>query len=190
MPQLLKKPKIAGDDDSFRATRVACQAITAAITGADGVLVVFAQDSSSSSHTKKFLEACSDSKEVIQQAKVHVAPATDWQHTLPSKESKLEAIPTAADGHRLLIYVGTPGKYATMCLRSDHGQFDAAYKADKLIVLCKGACMLPIGTQEQNIMGVDETEVLKEICIQLKEKGPVAWGLGEGTKNIFMQKAG
>jgi len=189
MPQLLKKPKIAGDDESFRATKVACQAITAAITGADGVLVVFAQDSSSSSHTKKLLEACSDSKEVSQKAKVHVAPATDWQHTLPSIEPKLGPIPTAADGHRLLIYVGTPGKYATMCLRSDHGQFDAAYKADKLIVLCKGACMLPIGTQEQNIMGVDEAEVLKEICIQLKEKGPVAWALGEGTKNTFMQKA-
>lgn len=189
IPQLLKKPRIAGDDESYRATRVACQAITAAISSAEGILVVFAQDSSSCSHSKKLLELSSDQKDVIDQAKVHIAPASDWLNTLASSHFSVKPIPMAADGHRLLIYVGTPGKYATMCLRSDHGQFDEAYKANRLIVLCKGVCMLPIGTQEQNIMGVDETEVLKEICLTLKERGPIAWASGEGTKNVFMQKA-
>ena len=134
---------------------------------------------------------------------------------------------------------GTPGKYATMCLRADHGQFDASYKVWRATsktevywsrfwrgkppcrplqggpstALCQAGslplvflelmsevCMLPIGTQEQNIMGIDEKEVkrtgyvhphhaasvttcrrppccellwqvLKFICHELKEKG-------------------
>eukprot|EP00435_Cladocopium_sp_Y103_P048310 s2949_g14.t1 len=60
IPQLLKKPRIAGGDESYRATRVACQAITTAITSAAGVLVVFAQDSSTCNHSKKLLEHCSE----------------------------------------------------------------------------------------------------------------------------------
>ncbi|CAE7944636.1 HHT1 [Symbiodinium sp. KB8] len=188
-PKLLKMPRIADGDESYRATRVACQAITTAIKEADGVVLVFAQDASVSGDCKSLLEHCSDSKDVIQKAKVLVAPATDWQHTIPNTQSKFGPVPRAAEGDKLLIYIGTPGKYATMCLRSDHGQFDAAYQADRLIVLCKGVCMLPIGTQEQNILGVDETEVLKAVCHTLKERGPVAWGLGDHTKTTFLQKA-
>ncbi|CAE6918316.1 unnamed protein product [Symbiodinium natans] len=188
-PKLLKMPRIADNDESYRATRVACQAISTAITGAEGVVLVFAQDASMSGDCRGLLELCADSADAIEKAKVHVAPAVDWQHTLPATQSKFQPIPIAAAGSRLLIYVGTPGKYATMCLRSDHGQFDAAYQADRLIVLCKGVCMLPIGTQEQNILGVDEKEVLKSICHEVKLKGPVAWGLGAGTKTLFLQKA-
>mmetsp|Transcript_90067 Transcript_90067/g.125107 ORF Transcript_90067/g.125107 Transcript_90067/m.125107 type:complete len:684 (-) Transcript_90067:45-2096(-) len=188
-PKLLKMPRIADGDESYRATRVACQAITTAIKGADGVVLVFAQDASVSSDCKSLLEHCSDSKDIIEKAKVHIAPATDWQHTIPNTQSKFGPVPRAAEGDRLLIYVGTPGKYATMCLRADHGQFDAAYQADRLIVLCKGVCMLPIGTQEQNILGVDEKEVLKSMCHTLKERGPIAWGLGDHTKTTFLQKA-
>ncbi|CAK9022533.1 unnamed protein product [Durusdinium trenchii] len=188
-PKLLKMPTIAGNDESYRATRVACQSIKLAIKNADGVVVVFAQDSSGCKATKALIEATSDSKDVCEQAKVHVALASDWQHTLPIAECKLRSVPMAAEGHRLLIYIGTPGKYATMCMRSDHGQFDEAYKANKLVVLCKGVCMLPIGTQAQNILGIDEEEVLKAICFELREKGPLAWGLGADTKTMYMQKA-
>ena len=65
------------------------------------------------------------------QAKVHIAPATDWQHTIPNTQSKHPAeklcvvirgsfaerssarfgpVPRAAEGDRLLIYVGQGGR--------------------------------------------------------------------------------
>mmetsp|Transcript_6525 Transcript_6525/g.15044 ORF Transcript_6525/g.15044 Transcript_6525/m.15044 type:complete len:692 (-) Transcript_6525:205-2280(-) len=194
-PKLMKMPRIASEDETHLATRVACQAISTVIAASEGAVLVFAEDSSGCSICKTMLEMSSDTEEDVSKAKCHVAMASDWQNTLPwagiggEKRSLSHPVPNAAEGHRLLIYVGTPGKYATMCLRADHGQFDAAYNANKLVILCRGVCMLPIGTQEQQIFGVDEKEVLRSICHELKEKGPVAWGLGAGTKNLYMQKA-
>ena len=187
-PILLQKPEIATKSETYRATRVACQSISKAIAKAKGILICFGQDASTSSCCKKLLDYASDSQDVVDIAPIHVAVASDWQHTLPL-EAKFQAIPMATHGHRLLIYIGTPGKFVTMCIRSDHGQFDAAYKESRLVVLCKGACMLPIGSQEHNIYGVDEAEVLRSICGDIKAKGEVAWGLGAATKHFFMQKA-
>jgi len=189
MPVLLKKPRIYNDDETCRNTRVASQAITKAIQKADGVVLVFAQDVSRTACAKSMLEHACDSEDAVAKAPIKVAMASDWQHTLPLTETRLQAVPILDVAHPLLIYVGTPGKYATMCIRSDHGQFEKAYQNDRLIILCKGACMLPIGSQEQNIYGLDENEVLKSICHDLKEKGRIAWGLGAGTKTVFLQKA-
>ena len=34
-------------------------------------------------------------------------------------------------GSRLLIHVGTPGKYVSMCIRSNHAEFDKAYEENR-----------------------------------------------------------
>eukprot|EP00441_Pelagodinium_beii_P037399 CAMPEP_0197649312 /NCGR_PEP_ID=MMETSP1338-20131121/28278_1 /TAXON_ID=43686 ORGANISM="Pelagodinium beii, Strain RCC1491" /NCGR_SAMPLE_ID=MMETSP1338 /ASSEMBLY_ACC=CAM_ASM_000754 /LENGTH=696 /DNA_ID=CAMNT_0043223469 /DNA_START=46 /DNA_END=2136 /DNA_ORIENTATION=- len=189
-PKFLPKPEIATAEETWKKTRVASQTIASTIALASGVTVVFAQDASKSRHCKALLESASDAKDVQDQAikgGTIVGMATDWLHTLADDEMAPYPLDSAND--RLLIYVGTPGKYATMCIRSDRGAFDKKYQANKLIVLCKGVCMLPIGTQEENIMGIDENAVLEEVCLALKKKGAVGWAFAANTKAAYMQKA-
>lgn len=54
-------------------------------------------------HAKSLLEHCDDSKDG-DKATVHVAMASDWQHTLPLDAVK--PVPMASEGRRLLVYVG------------------------------------------------------------------------------------
>ena len=54
-------------------------------------------------HAKSLLEHCDDSQDG-DKATVHVAMASDWQHTLPLDAVK--PVPMASEGRRLLVYVG------------------------------------------------------------------------------------
>lgn len=42
-PKLLKMPKIASEDETYKATQAAIQAVEKAVKGAEGVLIVLAQ---------------------------------------------------------------------------------------------------------------------------------------------------
>jgi len=185
-PKFLQKPEIASEEETRRATAVAKQTITSLISKAKGVVVLLAQDSMHSKAAKSLLDGSLDEAEAIQKATSVVALAADWQNTLPGRTCE---VPKASEGERLMIYVGTCGKYATMCIRSDRGQIEKAYKSDRLVTIVKGVCMLPIGSQEENVFGVDENALMESVCAALRQKGQVAWGLGAGTKASYMQKA-
>merc|ERR1719188_1325739 len=47
--------------------------------------------------------------------------------------------------------------------------------------------MLPLGTQEQNVFGVDSDVVLSEIAHSLRSRGALAWGHKPGTKSLLLQ---
>jgi len=185
MPKLLQKPEIASEEEMLRATRVASRLLKQEVEAAKRVVLVLAQDSMHSKSAKAILTDSSDDAAVIDKAPTVVALASDWQHTLPGR---LQKLPEAEEGD-FLIYVGTPGKYASMCLQSAKGKFDKAFKSDKLAVIVKGCCMLPVGTQEENIYGIDESVVFEDLCKAVRQKGQIAWGLGAGEKAGFMQKA-
>lgn len=185
-PLLLKEPNIVPQEHTDRVTAVACRTLQRLIKAASGVHVTIAQDASQSPMAKALLEKADDeSPGDPDLAPTIVSMANDWLETLPWTEA-----PCRPDTkHRLLIYIGTPGKYLSMCIKSYSGKFDAAYKEDRLVILCKGVCMLPLGTQEQNIFGVDEKKIIESIATSLWAHGPTVWGHGKHNKASLMQKA-
>uniref|UniRef100_A0A6T1JUK4 Uncharacterized protein n=1 Tax=Alexandrium monilatum TaxID=311494 RepID=A0A6T1JUK4_9DINO len=183
-PKLLKHPHIATPAESDRATKVVCKTLRQRIASASGVMIRLGQDSQYSEVTKRLLRECKDDEESINDASVVLQLGKDWLMTVP----RVETAETMDLGKRLLIYVGTPGKYMAMCIRSEIQVFDEAYADDRLVVLCKGACMLPLGTQEENIFGLDNEEVLDAIADGLHERGTIAWAHGVGTKTAYLQK--
>uniref|UniRef100_A0A7S1WM71 Uncharacterized protein n=1 Tax=Alexandrium catenella TaxID=2925 RepID=A0A7S1WM71_ALECA len=183
-PKLLKKPQIANEAESFRATKVAIKNLRSRIEKASGVMIRCAQDSQYSEVTKKLLREAKDDEATINSAPCVLQLAKDWLVSLPHTKTDT----TSDVGDRLLIYVGTPGKYLAMCIRSEFTLFDKAYAGDRLVVLCKSACMLPLGTQEENIFGLDSDEVLDAIADGLRAKGAIAWAHGAGTKAGYLQK--
>eukprot|EP00416_Gambierdiscus_australes_P039958 CAMPEP_0171103364 /NCGR_PEP_ID=MMETSP0766_2-20121228/58877_1 /TAXON_ID=439317 /ORGANISM="Gambierdiscus australes, Strain CAWD 149" /LENGTH=698 /DNA_ID=CAMNT_0011563783 /DNA_START=8 /DNA_END=2102 /DNA_ORIENTATION=+ len=184
-PKLLKHPEIADKAQTARATKVAIKNLNLRIAGSTGVLLILAEDSQYSPLTQKLLKDAHDDEASVKGASVTVQMATDFLQTLPRTEKPI----VSELGDRLLIYVGTPGKYMAMCIRAISGLFDKAYAVDKLVVLCKSACMLPLGTQEENIFGVHSEEVFDAIADAVRKKGSVAWGHGVGTKASYLQKA-
>jgi len=184
-PKLLKHPEIATKAQTARATKVAIKNLNLHIAASSGVLIYLAEDSQYSPLAQKLLKDSHDDDASVNSATVTVRMASDFLHTLPN----IEKVPPAVLGERLLIYVGTPGKYMAMCIRADFSLFDAAYADNRLVVLCKSVCMLPLGTQEENIFGLNSEEVLDAVADAVRKKGTVAWGHGVGTKAAFLQKA-
>eukprot|EP00413_Alexandrium_margalefii_P023199 CAMPEP_0204560024 /NCGR_PEP_ID=MMETSP0661-20131031/32359_1 /ASSEMBLY_ACC=CAM_ASM_000606 /TAXON_ID=109239 /ORGANISM="Alexandrium margalefi, Strain AMGDE01CS-322" /LENGTH=690 /DNA_ID=CAMNT_0051567305 /DNA_START=77 /DNA_END=2149 /DNA_ORIENTATION=+ len=184
-PKLLRRPEIASEPEVMCATKVACNALRDRIGKASGVSLVFAEDSQYSEVTRSVLKSAVDEETAMAGAPTTVCLAKDWMSTLPMVEKPVIPPPS----QNLLIYVGTPGKYMAMCIRSDRGRFDRAYAEDRLVVLCKSACMLPLGTQEENIFGVDSEIVLDSVVDLLHKKGAIAWGHGAGTKAMYLQRA-
>jgi len=181
-PMLLKKPSIATPEETERVTTVACKTVQRLIKDAKAVHVFVGQDARHSLDAKQLLDCA---EEHDNKAPTMVSMASDWLQTLP-----FTTAPNHFDtGDRLLIYIGTPGKYLSMCIKSYRGEFDKAYKADRLVILCKGVCMLPLGTQEQNIFGLDQDAVVKTIVAAVRSKGSVGWGHGAGTRAALLQKA-
>jgi len=183
-PLLLRKPHISTVEETERVTAVACKTIGRLIKEAHGVHIRISEDARRSDVARGLMEAASDEVVDIDAAPVVVSMTRDLWHTLPF--TQLPSAPGTAK--RLLIYVGTPGKYLSMCIKSYRGRFDTAYEEDRLVILCKGVCMLPLGTQEQNIFGVDEVAVLKTIGAAVRARGSLAWGHGVGTKASIMTK--
>mmetsp|Transcript_37016 Transcript_37016/g.80405 ORF Transcript_37016/g.80405 Transcript_37016/m.80405 type:complete len:691 (+) Transcript_37016:82-2154(+) len=179
-PLLLKKPQIATVEETERYTAVACRTLEKLIAAAPGVHMRIGDDAKQSKEARALLEASNDEEGIDDKetSPILVSVARDAMHTVPL----LEFPPPAPTGKRLLIYIGTPSRYLSMCIKSQRGRFDTAYEEDRLVILCRGVCMLPLGSQEQNIFGVDEEAVLKTICRSLKAKGTVCWGHGPNTK--------
>mmetsp|Transcript_53108 Transcript_53108/g.113411 ORF Transcript_53108/g.113411 Transcript_53108/m.113411 type:complete len:696 (-) Transcript_53108:209-2296(-) len=179
-PLLLRKPQIATVEETERYTAVACRTLEKLIAAAPGVHVRIGDDAKQSKEARALLEASTDEEGVDDKdtSPLLVSVARDTMHTVPH----LEFPPPAPTGKRLLIYIGTPSRYLSMCIKSQRGRFDTAYEQDRLVILCRGVCMLPLGAQEQNIFGVDEDAVFKTICRSLKAKGQICWGHGPNTK--------
>eukprot|EP00405_Crypthecodinium_cohnii_P019442 CAMPEP_0206482898 /NCGR_PEP_ID=MMETSP0324_2-20121206/39120_1 /ASSEMBLY_ACC=CAM_ASM_000836 /TAXON_ID=2866 /ORGANISM="Crypthecodinium cohnii, Strain Seligo" /LENGTH=522 /DNA_ID=CAMNT_0053960877 /DNA_START=67 /DNA_END=1632 /DNA_ORIENTATION=- len=177
-PLLLKKPQIATIEETERYTAVACRTLEKLIEASPGVHLRVGDDAKQSKEARALLEACCDHDIDKDNAPLLVSVARDAMHTIPLTEFP----PSAVTGKRLLIYIGTPSRYLSMCIKSQRGRFDKAYGEDRLVILCRGVCMLPLGSQEQNIFGVDETAVLKTICRAVKSKGPICWGHGHNSK--------
>jgi len=184
-PKLLKHPEIASADEVARKTKVACNALRDRINSAAGVEIVFGQDSQYSEVTRNLLKGASDEEAAMASAPTLVCMGTDWMSTLPMVEKPVHSV----KGKRFLIYFGTPGKYMAMCIRSDRGYFDSAYAENRLVVICKSVCMLPLGTQEENIFGINSEEVLDFVADMIRKKGAIAWGHGAGTKAMYLQRA-
>ena len=183
-PKFLKEPSIATARETEAATKLACRNIFKTIKDApNGVLLIMAQDASYSPTCRKLLDAADDRSE---SAPTSIVLGNDWLHTLPHTE-KL-AVPPCGD--RLLIFVGTPGKYLAMVMKSTlQGDFDDAYAANRLIVVTMGAIMMPLGSQEQNVFGADPERVLEAILSAVDAKGGLRWGHGAGTKAGLMEHA-
>eukprot|EP01048_Picozoa_sp_COSAG05_P009493 COSAG05_NODE_784_length_7362_cov_36.913810_4_plen_767_part_00 len=188
MPKFLKEPSIATARETETATRLACRTISQQImSAATGVLLIMGQDSSYSPLCRKLLDAAEDSEEAtVQHPTVDVVLGNDWLHTMP-RVSKVEVPPC---GERLLVFVGTPGLYLGMSMQSNLiKEFDRAHNAERLIVVTKGAIMLPLGAQQQNIFGADPERVLEEIIAAAEARGGVRWGHGPGTKATLVEHA-
>mmetsp|Transcript_15011 Transcript_15011/g.38072 ORF Transcript_15011/g.38072 Transcript_15011/m.38072 type:complete len:698 (-) Transcript_15011:69-2162(-) len=185
LPKVLRKPQIATPADTARQTAIVCKTVTRLIeTATQGVHIIFAHDAKPSKAARQILDVATD-ESTSKGAPVIVSLALDWMQTVPLVEAPKRPETTK----RLLFYIGTPGKYLSMCIQSVRGRFDQAYKDDRLVVLCKGVCMLPLGTQEENIYGVDEVVILQTIASAAQKKGKVFWGHGAGTKASLMQKS-
>jgi len=184
-PKLLVQPEIAGAAECARRTTVVIKSLTRLIkTAPHGVHVVLAQDAGNSPIAKTLLD-CSTDESAVAGAPSIVSVSPDWMHTLPL----LETPSRPETKGRLLIFVGTPGKYLSMCTRSVRGTFDDAYRENRLAILCRGVCMLPLGTQEQNVLGVDSDAVFSAIAQSVRDRGEVVWGHGPGSRATVMQRA-
>merc|ERR1719311_522688 len=77
-----------------------------------------------------------------------------------------------------------------MCMKSKlQDDLEPAYEASRLIVITKGAIMLPLGSQEQNLFGADPEQVLQAIVAAVEARGAVSWGHGVGTKRGLLEHA-
>jgi len=185
-PRMLRHPEIATPAETDRATCFVCAAVQGKIEAAEGVLVILDHTTKPNALCRKLLEDSIDSAAEGGTAPVSVCINNDWLHTIPRTETV--AVPHC--GNRLLIFVGTPGKGLSLSIRSQNPKnFETAYAENNLIVLVKGVCMLPIGSQEQNVFGVDEEKVLQAIVSSVRAKGTIAWGAGSGTKEDILAKA-
>jgi len=184
-PKLLRKPEIATPAETARKTAVAMKTLQKLIeTAPQGVHIILGQDASNSPVARSLMDACVDEADP-EKASVMLSMNDDWLHTLPYVQPPVRPEP----GGRVLIYIGTPGKYMTMCIRSHKTRADHAYKGNRLVVVCRGVCMLPLGTQEQNIFGVDSDAIFDSIAKAARLQGDIVWGHGVGTRAPLMQKA-
>eukprot|EP00449_Zooxanthella_nutricula_P012178 CAMPEP_0198494356 /NCGR_PEP_ID=MMETSP1462-20131121/4596_1 /TAXON_ID=1333877 /ORGANISM="Brandtodinium nutriculum, Strain RCC3387" /LENGTH=695 /DNA_ID=CAMNT_0044223095 /DNA_START=92 /DNA_END=2179 /DNA_ORIENTATION=+ len=186
-PKLLRKPQIASAQETARNTAVACKTITKLIeSAAAGVHVVLGHDARNSQAAKAFFEKATD-EAFSNSSPVIVSMASDWLQTIPYTEAEAPVRPDTMK--RLFVHVGTPGKYLSNAISDNRQRFEDAFKENRLVVVCKGVCMLPLGTQEENIYGVDQDVVLDNISKAARARGQVFWGHQPGTKAAMMQKS-
>ncbi|CAE8617492.1 unnamed protein product [Polarella glacialis] len=187
-PIVLKKRKIATEAEADKATRFVCKTLQQVIKDSKQVQVVLGYDASHSQACKDLIRIAEDnlSEDACKGAPVQVNMGNDWVHTF----SHLQRTELPDLGDRLMVYIGTPAKYLGLCLHSNlPAKLDAAYRKAQLVIVCKGACMLPIGPQEQNVLGIDEERVAAAILESVGAKGKVVWGHGKGSKQDLMVRA-
>eukprot|EP00457_Paulinella_chromatophora_P003496 gb/GEZN01003504.1/.p1 GENE.gb/GEZN01003504.1/~~gb/GEZN01003504.1/.p1 ORF type:complete len:663 (+),score=98.85 gb/GEZN01003504.1/:174-1991(+) len=170
-----------------KATRFVANTLEELIACHAGVLLVFDRTTKPSQAVRTLLEAArDDDTQACKDAPTSVCLNNDWLHTLPS--CQVPVVPPA--NKRLFILVGTPAKPMFTTIRSTTDAcFTASYANNRAIVLAKGVCMLPLGTQQHNVFGVDEVVVLDGIIKALHNKGLISWGLPAGSKKDILDKA-
>jgi alcohol dehydrogenase, propanol-preferring len=184
-PFLMQKPRMATPMESARATKIAIRVVRERIARAPSVQIQIGEDARHMRPIEELLKESSDMQGDIDRSNTLICMARDWLNTFPwTKNPERKHIHGS-----LLIYIGTPSKYLSMCLRSNRGRFDSAYADNRLIILCRGACMLPLGTQEQNLFGVHTDEVIDAIIDAARTRGDLAWSHGAGTKAFMLQQA-
>jgi len=178
-PKLLKQPEILDVEEVDKRNKVACTILAHSIGAANKVVVILGNDMQGNMIWKDLLHAA---EEGLDEALTFVALAESWMHTFP----RVHAVPTIWDTHvehSLLVCIGNPSKYVHVCTRSIlTPQMDVAYQENRLVVICRGGCMLPIGTQVENIYGTDYLYLTSYIAKLLKNRGIVAWGHGDHSK--------
>ena len=184
-PRLLRTPEIATEGETNAATRLVCRSLTERIVNAKkGVLVLVAQDASYSMTCRRMLSEASDD-EADAAAPSTVVMHDDWSHTFP----RTKELYTPPFEDRLIVFIGTPGKYLAMCMHTDLDGFEVAYNSENLVFITLGAVMMPVGSQEQNILGADPHRCIEAVSDALQARGEVAWGHGVGTKLSLLERA-
>mmetsp|Transcript_118042 Transcript_118042/g.252148 ORF Transcript_118042/g.252148 Transcript_118042/m.252148 type:complete len:710 (+) Transcript_118042:75-2204(+) len=187
LPKFLRQPDCVSEEETENRTEVASKALAECISLAPHILLILGEDAHDSLG-KDILDASVEGVP-IGSTLATVAMASSWMHTLPCLE-QADSSWRKMLGKSLLIYVGTPGKYLHMCTKSKLTQeFDTAFKNNSLAVICRGCCMLPIGTQVQNIHGIDADAMTDTLLELFKSMGPVAWGHGKTSKASILSLA-
>jgi len=173
-PKLLKKPEILDAEEVDKRSRIACRMLAQRVEMASKVVVVLGEDARCNAAWKDVLYAAKDD---ISDASTFVALGTSWLQTLP----RLNPVMPLWEQHvdkSLLIYIGTPGKYLHVCTRSTlTQQFDSAFAENRLVVICRGGCMLPVGTQVENIYGTDYRTLVDHVAHLTQKRGSVSWDM-------------
>ena len=194
--------------ESEMATRLASATITQLIvdyaaaaaastktssSSSGGVLLVMGQDASYSPSCRKVLNTAKDDATSVNTLPVTVCMNIDWCHTIPHITNTTgPGMGVPAIHNRLLIFVGTPSKYLAMITKfKAEEDVNLAYEQNRLVVVTRGAIMLPLGSQEQNLLGTDADHVLDAIVDTMDEValGGCAWGHGIGTKSELLSHA-
>jgi len=184
-PKFVQRPpdRLLGPRDVDKITEIACSKIRQAILcrcsstekGGSGVHVVLAQDASYSDAARTLLRKAveartdEDGRDSSSCTTVTVSIGMDWLQLIPSKDAR-SMVPTSPslddeeeERADLLIIAGTVSKYASLVLGDSVflKDMDAAYRDNRLAAITNNAVMLPIGTQQQNLFGVDSERVLR-----------------------------
>jgi len=182
-PKLLKKPEILDAEEVDKRSRIACRMLAQRVETASKVVVVLGEDARCNAAWKDVLYAAKDNPS---DESTFVALGTSWLQTLP----RLKPVRSPWEQHvdrSLLIYIGTPGKYLHVCTRSTlTQQFDSAFAENRLVVICRGGCMLPVGTQVENIHGTDYMTLVDHVAHLTQKRGSVSWGHGPNSKSELL----
>lgn len=187
-PKILRQPEVIGLEESEKRTTVVIRALRDKIMSASRVLLALGEDCKDSQALKEVLEH-SVEEPIGDTPGTVVSLAESWMHTIPYV-SKVGAPWRDSLGKSLFIYIGTPGRYLMMCTRSTlKDEFDDAYANNRLVVICRGGCILPVGTQVENVYGIDAKAVISGIAGLVSEKGKVHWGFAAGSKAKLLELA-
>lgn len=190
-PKMLKQPLLVTPTEETKNTTVVVKTVQELIRTSSRVLVILGGDAIDNKVWQDVLKGASE-EPFTETTPAAVALADSWLHTIPRLEkiSTDEAPWRALVGKSLFIYIGTPGRYLHMCTRSKlTAEFDSAYANNRLVVICRGGSILPIGHQVENVYGIDSMKAVEAVANSLKWKDKVLWGHGPGTKKATLSLA-
>jgi len=171
--------------ESAALTRLASATIAELIKNAsDGVLLIIGHEASNSPSCRKLLNSAKDDETAVNTLPISICMNNDWLHAIP----RLENMEVPLSNGRLIILVGPASKYFDMaCIKSKlQNDMNEAHNTNRLVVVTRGAIMLPLGLQEQNILGADAEKVLEAILDSVDCCGGGSWGHGSGTKSKLL----
>jgi len=185
-PKFLTQPDVVTEAENLKRTAAASKMLQEKIDMVPRVLVVLGEDAAQHAGWQQILESSSDEPGATG-APVTLAMGEEWLHTIPRLESS--NVP-ACDG-QFVVYIGTPGKYLSLCIDQELTKsFNETYEQGRLAILCQGRVLLSwIDTQEKIFYGVTTAELSKVVADAVQNKGLIAWGHNAGTKNALLKRA-